>query len=98
MISTTVHQLSFDLSPAVDQPKPTREVLRDILREKGPCRFLQAFCEPGQPKDTGEVFWQMVKDGEIVAVEVLHFPGSPGTIGFKDEVWGLAERAARHAA
>lgn len=94
----TSHQLSFDLSQVIDQVRPTSEVLRDILREKGPCRFLKAFCEPGQPDDTYEVFCQMREAGEIVAVDVLHFPGSPTMPGFKDEVWDLAEMAVRHAA
>lgn len=90
-------QLSFNLF-ATPEKRSTREILREIMREKGPCRFLAAFCEPGQPEDTYEVFWQMVDAGEIVAVQVLHFPGSPGSMGFKDEVWDVAERAARHAA
>ena len=91
-------QLTLDLSAEPTAKTTTCEVLRNILREKGPCRFLQAFCEPGQPDDTYEVFCQMREAREIVAVDVLHFPGSPGTLGFKDEVWDLAERAARHAA
>lgn len=83
-------QLSLDLFTGPAALQSTREMIRSILREKGPCRFLQAFCEPGQPDDTYAVFCQMRHVGEIVAVEVLHFPGCPGTLGFTDEVWGLA--------